>query len=308
MEILISSRSFGKTDAIDYIKKNGLKVKTNPYGRKMTEEELLFHGKNCIGMIAGTEKITEKFINGAEKLKVISRYGVGMDNIDIDATKKKNIAVYNTPDAPSIAVAELTLTLILCTIKKINIVDKRIKEGIWKPEMGNMLSNKKIGIIGLGRIGKVIVQMLKPFNAEIRIFDINQDIKFCKNNNIKNTSLINLLKESDIVSLHIPLNDKTYHMIGKKELEIMKDSAIIINTSRGGIIREDALYNAIKEKRIAGAAIDVFENEPNVGKLKDLENIILTPHIATYTFETRKQMEMEATKNLIDGLKGFRLL
>jgi D-3-phosphoglycerate dehydrogenase / 2-oxoglutarate reductase len=310
MKILVSSRSFGKTDsgAKEILQKEGLELIKNPFGRKMTEKEIIEVGEGVVGIIAGTEKITKKILSDLKKIKVISRYGIGMDNIDVQEAQKRGILIYNTPISPIKGVAELTISLMLNELKKINILDKRLKNGEWKPEMGKLLESKTVGIIGLGNIGKCVTEYLKPFKTKIIAYDTTVDKESCIKNNIKMISFKELLQYSDIITIHVPLTDKTYHMIGKKEFDIMKDSAIIINTSRGGIIKEDELYNAIKEKRIAGAAIDVFENEPNVGKLKDLDGIIITPHIATYTFETRKQMEIETTKNLIDGLKRFGLL
>jgi len=291
MKVLISSRSYDKnSETILYLKKKGIDVMVNPFNRKMTEEELLVYGKKIVGIIVGTENITKSFLKKAKNLKVISRYGIGTDNIE----KKEGVLVYNTPNAPSQSVAELSLTLMLCLLRKINKVE------IWKPQKGNLLHEKTVGIIGMGRIGKTLSNLLAPFDTTVLSYDIDQG---------KTTNpLDDLLRKSDIVSIHVPLNKNTFHLLGKRELGLMKETSFLINTSRGGTVDESALYNVLKNNKIAGAALDVFEHEPNIGKLKGLENVILTPHIGTYTVETRKKMEEEAAKNIITGLKEVGLL
>ncbi len=310
MKVLISSRSFGKINsgAIELLKNNGLEPIMNPYGRKLNEEEIISLLDDAVGIIAGTEKITEKIISYNDQLKVISRYGIGLDNINLKAASQRNIIVLNTPETPKIAVAELTISLILNLLKKIVNVDKNVKSGLWKPEIGNILSGKTLGIIGMGRIGKQLVELLLPFKLKILAYEINPDNEFISSSKVKLVSLDTLLSRSDIITLHIPLTKQTEHIIGEKELAKMKKNAIIINTARGGLINEEDLYNFIKEKEIAGAAIDAFEEEPYIGKLKDLDNIILTPHIGTYTVETRKNMEIESAKNLIKALRKVKEL
>lgn len=310
MKILVSSRSFGKIDsgAIKLLKDNGLEPVLNPHGRKLNEEELLNLLDDVVGIIAGTEEITGKIISNSDKLKVISRYGVGMDNVDLKTARRMGVLVYNTPEAPTVAVAELTLSLMLNLLKKISKVDRKIRDNLWKPEIGNLLSGKTIGIVGLGRIGKKLVQFLEPFGVKLLVYEINPDINFVSDYKIDLVPLKTLISRSDIISLHIPLTKQTRHIIGKKELTAMKENAILINTARGGLIDEEALYNSLRDNEIAGAAVDAFEEEPYTGKLKRLDNVILTPHIGTYTVETRKQMEIEAVNNLIHGLKEVKVL
>jgi len=258
---------------------------------------------NSVGLIAGTETISRRVIESNSNLKVISRYGIGLDNVDAIAAKENNIIIYNTPETPVLAVAELTIALIFSLLRKIRIVDSNLHKDNWKPEIGNTLSEKKIGIVGLGRIGKKVAIFLKPFNVKIIAFDVKPDKDFAKENDIQVVSFNELLKQSDIITVHVPLTNDTKYLIDKNSFEKMKETAFLINTARGGLVKETDLYKALKEGKIAGAAVDVFENEPNIGKLKELDNIILTPHIATYTVETRKNMELEAAKNLINGLR-----
>jgi len=310
MKILISSRSFGKIDsgAVRLLKDEGLEPILNPHGKKLNENEILELLEGAVGIIAGTENITGKILSEGNQLKVISRYGVGLDNIDIETASQRGILVCNTPETPAVAVSELTLSLILNLLKKIGKVDRNIRDNLWKPEIGNLLSEKKVGIIGLGRIGKKLVQLLEPFNVKILACEINPDKIFVEKYKIDLVSFNTLISESDIITLHIPLNEKTRYIVGKKELMMMKENAILINAARGGLIDEKTLYEALKTGKISGAAIDAFEDEPNTGKLKELDTVILTPHIGTYTVETRRNMEIEAANNLINGLKEANVL
>lgn len=310
MKVLISSRSFGKikSGAIDLLKDEGLEIVMNPYGRKLSEQEILTLLDDVVGIIAGTENISENIISKVDHLKVISRYGIGLDNIDLEKAKQNGVLVYNTPETPSIAVAELTLSLILNLLKKICKLDRYIRSGQWKPEIGNLLSEKTIGIIGLGRIGKKLVQFLQSFNPKILACEINPDKDFVKSYKIDLVDSHTLISRSDVITLHVPLTEKTRYVIGERELNMMKENVILINTARGGLIDEKALYHCLKEGGLGGAAIDAFEYEPYTGKLKELANVILTPHIGSFTVETRKEMEIEAAKNLINGLKEADIL
>jgi D-3-phosphoglycerate dehydrogenase len=311
MKVVISSRSFGKinSDAINLLKKQGLEPVLNPLGRKLSEEEILnLIDNNVVGIIAGTENITKKVITQASSLKVISRYGVGMENIDLEAANQKGVLVYNTPDTPATAVSELTLSLILNLLRKISKLDRNIKNNDWKAEMGNLLAGKTVGILGLGRIGKKLVRLLEPFNTNIFVYEAKPDNEFIKKHNITISTLDEILTKCDIITIHLPLTPETKHIIGEKELSRMKENAILINTARGELLDENALYNVLKDNIIRGAAIDAFKEEPYQGRLIELDNVILTPHIGTATIETRKDMEIEASSKLIDGLKEKKIL
>ncbi len=301
-KVLISSRSFGKINsgATRLLKDNGFIPVVNPTGEKLDENQILdLIDDEVVGIIAGTEQITQKVIEKSCNLKVISRYGVGMDNVDVEFAKEKNVLVINTPDAPSLAVAELTLSLTLHLLKRIGVCDRRLRKNAWKGEVGNLLTGKTIGIIGLGRIGKKVVELLKPFHVQVLAYDPYPDKEFISKKEIVLADLDKLFSSSDIISLHLPLNNKTKYIIGKQELLKMKDDVILINTARGGLINEDDLYDALKANSVGGAGIDVFEHEPETNNLEEFENVVITPHIATMTVETRKQMEIEAVENII---------
>lgn len=305
MKILISSASFGKInrDPLQILENAGYTPILNPYGRKLEFGEFIELIKDASGLIAGTEKVTADLMENAPFLKVISRYGVGVDNIDLEAANKRGIIVRSTPEAPSQAVAELALTLMLNLNRRVSEADRNLRQKNWSQLMGRLLSGKSLGIIGLGRIGKKLIKLVQPFNMKIFTYDPFPDIDFISSNNLTLKSLNEILSQSDIISLHLPLSDKTFHMIGKKELSLMKKDAIIINTSRGGLIDESALVEALKGGIIGGAGIDTFENEPYKGNLIEFENVILTCHMGSSAIETRKQMELETVNNLIGALK-----
>lgn len=309
MNILISSASFGKInrDPLLILEKAGYESILNPYGRKLEYSEFVELIKDAVGLIAGTEKITAELIRKAPKLKVISRYGVGMDNIDLEAAKKHGIIVRSTPEAPSQAVAELAMALMLNVSRRIGEADRNMRKNNWTQLMGRLISGKNLSIIGLGRIGKKLVTLVQPFGMKIFAYEPYPDNDFLSKNKITLLPLNEVLSQGDIISLHLPLSDMTFHMIGKKELSFMKRDAVIINTSRGGLIDEFALAEALKNGSIGGAAIDTFETEPYKGDLTTFENVILTCHMGSSAMETRKQMEIETVNNLIGALKEAKI-
>lgn len=303
MKVLISSKSFNCDDnTIILLKDAGFDSIIIP-GRKLEINEFKDLISDADGIIAGTEQITRELLDQAKLLRVISRFGVGTDNIDLAAAAEKKIIVLNTPSAPTDAVAELTIALILNIIRKISVVNKAMHSGQWKPVMGTLLRGKTMGIIGLGRIGKEVIRLLSSFGLTMIAYEPYPDIQFIKEYNIKLLSYEEVISKSDIISLHVPLTEKTYHMIDHDEFSIMKPSAILINTARGSLINEEALINILEKNLIAGAALDVFENEPYYGALAKFDNVILTSHIGSMTTETRIKMEREAVENLIRAIE-----
>ncbi|MCK4532951.1 phosphoglycerate dehydrogenase [bacterium] len=305
MKVLISTSSFGKftDDSLEKLKKTGLDVTLNPYKRQLRPQESIDLLKGVTGLIAGTEPLTMEVLEKANKLKVISRCGAGLDNVDLEAAKKMGIKVFSTPDVPIESVAELTLGLILSLCRRITESNRNIKNGKWAKLMGELLYNKTLGVIGLGKIGKRLVELIQPFNVDLIACELNPDISFTNKFKIKIVSLNQLLSQADIISIHIPFSPKVQNLIGIKQFNLMKKNALLINTARGGIVDEGALKGVLENKRIKGAALDVFEEEPYNGPLKDMENIILTAHMGTYAKETRIQMESESVDNLLKGLE-----
>ena len=230
----------------------------------------------------------------------ISRVGIGLDSVNLLAAKKRNIQVSYTPDAPAPAVSELTIGLMLTMLRSVHLSNMEMHKGKWHRFFGKRLSEVTIGIIGIGRIGKGVLEHLKGFgNPKILVNDIS--IKDDINNkfNVKWSSKEEIYKKSDIVSLHLPLTVKTKDMIKKNDLLSMKCDAIIINTSRGGIINEQDLYEVLQSGHLSGAAIDVFESEPYNGKLCEIKRCILTAHMGSMSIDCRTKMEVEATKEVI---------
>ena len=304
MKVNITTSSFGRCSnkPVELLNNNFTDIKFNKFNRKLTANELIEEAKDADGIIAGTELYTKRVINSLPNIKVISRLGIGLDNIDIEAAKMKGVKIFTTKTSPAPAVAELTLSLMLDIARKISRHHQNIKSGIWKKEMGVLLGKKTLGIIGLGTIGKALVNLVKGFNFNILAFDMYHDNKFAKGNKINYCGLNTLLKRSDVVSIHLNLSNETKGLIDEKKLNHIKSEAILINTSRGEIIDETALFEALKSKQIAGAGLDVFHQEPYSGPLTTLDNVVLTPHIASYAKEIRVQMEIESVKNLLKGL------
>jgi D-3-phosphoglycerate dehydrogenase len=277
-------------------------VVLNDKGRKLNEDELVEKISDFDGILAGTEVYSKRVLDKAVKLRAISRLGVGMDNIDLEFAKKKKIQVFKTQTTPAPAVAELTLGLILDLLRNISFQCSQLKTGIWKKKMGSLLSGKTLGIIGLGIIGKTLVEISQGFGLKYLAHDVQQDGVFAERYNLKYCSLNELLASSDVVSIHVNLSSETKNIIDIKALGNMKQSAILINTSRGEIVDEFDLKEALDNKLIAGAGLDVYQEEPYNGPLLQYDNIINTPHIGAYAKEIRIQMEREAANNLIRGL------
>ncbi|WP_407282793.1 phosphoglycerate dehydrogenase [Methanolobus sp. ZRKC1] len=302
MKVLISTSSFARYDQtpLKILDTNIIDYTLNPYGRTLKYEEILELAKDHDAIIAGTEQLTRDVLEQLPELKMISRCGVGMDNVDMVACIDHGIQLKNTPDAVTPAVAELTLGLMLNISRHICLMNNNMKAGEWNKKMGKLISGKKIGIIGLGRIGKKLAQLLRPFDVDILAYDIYQDTKWAMENDVMYADMGSLLEQSDIISLHVPYSKENYHLLDADKLAMMKKGAYIINVARGGLIDEDALFCKMKDGYFSGAALDVFEKEPYNGKLTELENVILTPHVGSYAMEARIQMEIEATNNLID--------
>lgn len=304
-KIFISTSSFGKfsSRSLELLNENNINFELNGFGRTLSEEEIIRYLKDKDGLIAGTEPLNENVFNNCKNLKVISRVGVGLNNIDLESADKRNILILNTPDGPTNAVAELTLGLILNLLRHIGNANQNTKMGIWEKKMGTLLLNKKIGIVGYGRIGKRLAELLRSFNCEIYVYD--PFVSSIKENDTKClNSLDELLGSVDIVTLHLPYTKENHHLINESRLKLMKRGSFLINAARGGFIDEDALFDVLKNGCIAGAALDTFEKEPYEGRLRELDNVILTPHIGSYARESRIQMETDAVINLLSGFEN----
>lgn len=307
-KILISPTTFGTCgkQPLELMEKENCEVILNPYGRKMTPDEVIKRGKNCIGIVAGDESLNATVLESLSSLRCISRCGIGMDNVDLEKAKELGIGVRNTPDEPTRAVAELTVGVIFDVLRNISHCDGEIRKGNWNKEMGSLLLNKRVGILGLGRIGRMVAELLLGLGATVLGADVQPDTKWLATHKVSLLSFEDLVRESDIFCIHIPFSKDNRHIIGKKEIESMKRGAYLINLSRGGIVDEGALYQALKSNYMAGAALDVFEQEPYTGPLTELNNIVITPHIGSYAKESRLKMEVRAVRNLLKVIDDSR--
>lgn len=301
MKVFVSTHPFSSTSPKPrkLLEENKFQIKTNPYARKISSDELAQEIGDSEILIAGTEKITRKVFENAPGLKLISRVGIGLDGIDFDLCKEFGVKVTYTPDAPTIAVAELCVALMLDIARKVTTTNNNLKQGVWHRHMGNLLYGKTVGIIGMGRIGKTLVHLLSSFNVNYKVYDIKPDLAYGRLYRVDFVSLNELLESSDIVSVNVPLKSDTINMISFDQLNKMKKDAVLINTARGGIVNEDDLYNALDKGTIAGAGVDVFEQEPYNGQLTGLDNIVLTCHMGASTIGSRTAMEIEAVEEAI---------
>lgn len=297
-----------QVDAVlnNILQKNGLQVTYEP---QITKEDLAQKiGNFDIVIVRSRTTITKDLIEKATKCKIIARVGVGLDNIDTEAAKSKNIRVINAVEGAMNAVAELVLGLMLGMARDIPRADREIRNGNWikKELMGSELSGKYLGIVGLGNIGKRLARLARGLNMNIIGFDVVPiDPEFAKEVGLMKADLDTLLQSADYVSLHVPLLDSTKHMINAERISKMKKTARIINTSRGGTIDEEALYEAIKAGNLGGAALDVFEVEPATGnKLATLPNVICTPHIGAQTKEAQSLAANVIAEKVIQILRG----
>ena len=310
-KVLITTVPFADKNKlpIELLKKENISYFINPLGRKLKENELADMVDDFDVIIAGTEPITEKVMMRASKLKLISRVGIGLDSVDLLAAERLGIQVSYTPDAPAPAVAELSVGIMLTLLRYAHIANSRMHQGLWNRYFGRRLSKVTVGIIGAGRIGRGVIDLLASFKpCKILVNDINSEIKFTSMPWVEHTSKETIYQEADLISLHVPLTSETKNMICYDDLKRMKKDALIINTSRGGIINELDLVKALNEDHLAGAAIDVFEQEPYNGELQNIERCILTSHMGSMSVDCRSLMEIEATEEAVRFLTGHPLI
>ncbi|MDD2957779.1 MAG: phosphoglycerate dehydrogenase [Lachnospiraceae bacterium] len=308
MKILVTPTSLqpGKNDKmLQKLKNFSEDLVFNETGRPLTEEELGEALADCDGYIAGLDFVTEKALENCSKLKVISRYGAGVDRVDLQAAKAKGIKVTNTPGVNAEAVGELAFGLILSAARKISYLDQQTRAGEWVRSSGMELSGKTIGIFGLGAIGKVVARCAKGFDMKVMAYDPFINEEYCRQNDIQAASMEEVLKAANVISLHLPLLDSTKHLINEQAFQMMKEGTIVINASRGGIIDEAAAYDALKSGKLGGLGLDAFEVEPpKASPLFEFPNVVVTPHTGAHTKEATDNMAQAAIDNLIAVLSG----
>jgi D-3-phosphoglycerate dehydrogenase len=305
--VLITTVPFGVIDRapLNALDRAGIDYVINPIGRRLKEDELAEMIGSFDILIAGTEPITEKVLLRADRLKLISRVGIGLDNVDLLFARARNIAVSYTPDAPAPAVAELSIGLIFALMRSIHLSNSDIHQGVWKRYFGRRMCDTTVGLIGIGRIGTRVLEYLHQLEfRQILINDVQYDSNKGDTARIKRVEKETIYEEANVISLHLPLTPQTRNLIGRTELLKMKLDAMIINTSRGGIINEAALAEVLSEGHLSGAAIDVFEQEPYVGPLASIERCLLTAHLGSMSSDCRAKMEMEAIAEALRFVSG----
>lgn len=308
MKVLLSTFPFGKYDKspMKLLEETGWDIIRNPFKRRLKPSDMSELTDGVDGIIAGTEPYNQElFQRNKGTLKVIARVGIGLDSIDFKAAEEHNVQVTYTPDAPSQAVAELTVAQILNLNRYILSSDRSIRNSAWNRMIGWLICERKIGLLGLGRIAKLVVKLLKPFACEILVYDPEPDMKFIHENNLKLVSCEELFRTSDVLSIHIPLSMENIKFVSRELIATMKTGSFLINTARGPVLDEAALTDALLQGHIGAAALDVFEKEPYEGILSKLDNVILTGHIGASARQSRRDMEYRATEDCIRVLKGL---
>lgn len=303
--------------ALDILKEY-CEVEVNPREEPLSKEELIDRVKDKHALLCLlTDSVDSEVMDAAPDLRVISTYSVGYDHIDVEEATKRGIYVTNTPGVLTDAVADFTWALLLGVVRRIVEADRYVRDGRWRVAwsptllIGCSVYGKTLGIVGLGRIGAAVAERARGFNMRILYYDVQRPPSDVEQRlNVEYRPLEELLRESDFVSLHVPLTKETYHLIGEEELKLMKRTAFLVNTSRGAVVDTRALAKALKEGWITGAALDVFEKEPieEDNPLLKLSNVVLAPHIASATVEARSKMAEMAALNVVSVLKGEKPL
>ena len=308
MKVLSTTSSFGEESSSVFriLENKGITFVPNPLERTLTEDESadLIRKHRPVGLLAGTGPLMEKALEaGQPHLRVISRLGTGWDNVDRELAEKLGIKLFRTPDAVTQPVVELTVGLILDLSRKVSLHDRLIRSGIWKKRIGQLVSGKTLGIFGCGRIGKGVALIMKALGCHVQAYDPYPDRKWHdKHQVLLVPDIPTLFKTSHLVSIHAEYSPDLRGFVNEALLSQCAPGILLVNVARGSMVDEAALADALKQGRIGGAALDVFEKEPYIGPLTELDNVILTPHIGSFTKESRVQMETEAVTNLLAGL------
>lgn len=307
MKVLISTVPFAIENRLplELLEGSGIEYLINPLDRKLTESELAEMVSDFDVIIAGTEPITQKVMSNATKLKMISRVGIGLDSVDLLEAERRGIEVSYTPDAPAPAVAELTVGMMLTLLRSVHLSNLQMHEGHWNRFFGRRIPEVTIGIIGLGRIGTRVLNRLRSFGTpKLLLNDISPNSEIERQFKVDWVTKEEIYKQADVITFHLPLTKQTKNMVRKEHLKMMKPDAVLINTARGGIINEDDLYDVMKEGHLSGASIDVFVQEPYLGRLSEIERCILTAHMGSMSVDCRTRMEREATEEAVRFLTG----
>jgi len=304
--ILLATYPFGTAGKkpLELLEQTGWELVFNPHQRRLRPYDVTDLLEDIDGVIAGTEPYTSETLRNANRLQVVSRVGIGLDSVDLQYCRDNNIQVTYTPDAPSQAVAELTVANILNLLRHIHRSDRSVREGAWNRFMGRLIQETTIGVIGVGRIGSRVIGLLEPFRPTVLANDIDPNVYGRPMPNTKWCPKEEVIRMADVITLHIPMCAENYRFIDRSLIAQMKTGAFLINTSRGAIVDTEALIDALAQNHLGGAALDVYENEPYEGPLTKLDNVVLTAHIAASARQSRYLMELGATEDCIRVLNG----
>jgi D-3-phosphoglycerate dehydrogenase len=295
---------FAKQDAepLRVLERTGAKITWNPHPRRLKASELPALVADAECWVAGTEPITRQVIEGAKKLRIIARVGVGLDSVDLEAAKERGVVVSWTPEAPASSVAELTIGLLIDLARGVTRADRSIRRGEWDRSIGFLIEGKTLGVLGCGRIGKRVARLARAFGMNVLAHDIAPDEAWARSLDVRYVARDELLAASDALTIHLPLTPRTRGLIGERELALLKPGALLLNTCRGEVLDEAALDRALP--RLGGAALDVFCEEPYAGPLRRHENAVFTAHMGSCSAEGRRGMELGAALAVAAYLEG----
>jgi len=309
-QIFVTTVPFGAYSTVPFDLLDSLAVThdLNPLGRRLTETELADMIGDAEVLIAGTEPITAEVMDAGRNLRLISRVGIGLDNVDLIAARERGITVSYTPEAPAPAVAEFTIGLMLALLRGTQTANLGLHSGAWARLMGRRISEVTIGVIGTGRIGSRVLGHLRAFGKpRVLVNDIYPRSSLTPELELEWVQKASIYEQADVISLHVPMTEQTRNMIKKGELLAMKEDALLINTARGGIINEADLAEVLHSGHLGGAAIDVFVDEPYAGPLAGIDRALLTCHMGSMSVDCRSRMEIEATEEVVRFFRGVPL-
>lgn len=307
MKVYVSTVPFAtvSTEPLLALREAGLEVAINPFERKMTREEMIAVLPDADYLVAGIETLDAEVLGHAGRLRLISRVGIGLDSVDLVACAKRGIAVAYTPDAPTLAVAELNVALALDALRKVSATSSKMHAGTWQPQMGALLRSRTVGLLGFGRIGKTTAQLLQGFRVRCIACDPVWDVATARALAVERCDLQTVFRESDVVFVCVPITSETRNLVDATLLRLMKPSAVLVNTARGGIVVEEQLAQCLRDRVIAHACLDVFAQEPYAGELSGIDACTLTAHMGAAAAECRLQMESEAVAEVLRVHQGL---
>jgi D-3-phosphoglycerate dehydrogenase len=304
---IIATRSFGSAShkPIQMLEDAGIEIDWVDANSASVHDQIMELVPEASAIIVGLVPITEKIIEKSSRLRIVSMYGVGVNHIDLEAARRKGVIVTNCPGSNDQAVADLALGLMLTVARSIPLIDRDIRAGYWKKYLGGELWQKRLGLIGFGNIAKGVAHRAKGFDMEISAYDPYASVEVTEAHGVSLLPFEEVIARSDFVSLHAPLTVETKRMFGSEQFKAMKPTSYLINTARGGLVDEQALYVALRSGEIAGAGLDVFAEEPlEDSRLVELNNVVLTAHTGTHTKEAIERMGMMAAENVLRVLRG----